>query len=344
MSQLIDQQRNEDQPLGAAAVATPPSDGPVELFPSAEFRRGIARPPLVDDQSRIVWGYVIAVTLFHLMIPLGILPYLFSWWGLLWLPIGNYLFCSMGIGAGLHRLHTHRSYKCPLWWEHFLAILGCCNLQESPTRWVLVHRLHHQHSDHEPDPHTPMCTWFWGHVGWLFIENRQTTSLTTYEKYARDMLKDPFYMRLERSNLYLWVYVVHAVLFYLVGAVVGHLLHGTIAGAVQVGLQWTFWGVIMRTVYTWNVTWGVNSFAHMFGYRNYETRENSRNNWFFALATSGDGWHNNHHADPRSAAHGFHRWWEFDLTYITIRLWEKIGLAWDVVPPTKTLLDRRQRA
>lgn len=143
MSQLIDQQRNEDQPLGAAAVATPPSDGPVELFPSAEFRRGIARPPLVDDQSRIVWGYVIAVTLFHLMIPLGILPYLFSWWGLLWLPIGNYLFCSMSIGAGLHRLHTHRSYKCPLWWEHFLAILGCCNLQESPTRWVLVHRLHH---------------------------------------------------------------------------------------------------------------------------------------------------------------------------------------------------------
>ena len=178
----------------------------------------------------------------------------------------------------------------------------------------------------------------------MFIENRQTTSLTTYEKYAKDMLKDPFYMRLERSNLYLWVYVIHAVLFYLVGAVVGYLLHGTIAGAVQVGLQWTFWGVIMRTVYTWNVTWGVNSFAHMFGYRNYETRENSRNNWFFALATSGDGWHNNHHADPRSAAHGFHRWWEFDLTYVTIRLWEKIGLAWDAVPPTKTLHDRRQKA
>jgi fatty-acid desaturase len=208
---------------------------------------------------------------------------------------------------------------------------------------VLVHRLHHQHSDHESDPHTPMVNWFWGHVGWLFVENRQLSRIDTYEKYVRDMLTDPFYVKLERNSLYLWVWVVHAALIYAVGAGMGYWLTGTGLGAVQGGLQWLLWGAILRTVYSWNVTWGVNSFGHMFGYRTYDTRETSQNNWFFALATSGDGWHNNHHADPRSAAHGFHRWWELDLTYLTIRLWEKVGLAWDVIPPTRSLLLRRRR-
>jgi stearoyl-CoA desaturase (delta-9 desaturase) len=302
---------------------------------------GIPRPEMVDAQSHIVWPYVIGVGLFHLLIPLAFLPYFFSWWGVLWLPVGNYLFCSMGIGAGYHRLHTHRSYKCPKWFEHFLALLGCCNLQESPSRWVLVHRLHHQHSDHQPDPHTPLVTWFWGHVGWLFVENRQLSTPATYERYAKDMLRDPFYLRLERNLLYVWVYVIHAALFLLVGAGVGYAWTGTPAGALQVGLQWLLWGVVMRTVYTWHVTWGVNSFTHMYGYRNYETRENSRNNWLLALLTNGEGWHNNHHADPRSAAQGFHRWWELDVTYLTIKLWEKLGLVWDVTPPTASLLERR---
>lgn len=338
-----EQRANRDTEV-SATLDSPSSKreaAPSELFPNGPVRRGISRPPLVDEQSRIVWLYVISVAFFHLLIPLAFVTYFFSWWGVLWLPIGNYLFCSMGIGAGLHRLHTHRSYKCPLWFEHFLALLGCCNLQQSPARWVLVHRLHHQHSDHEPDPHTPMCTWFWGHVGWLFIENRQLTSPETYDKYVGDMLRDPFYLKLERNLLYLWVYVIHALLFYFVGVGVGYLLKGTLAGAVQVGSQWLVWGVVYRTIYTWHVTWGVNSFAHLYGYRNYETRENSRNHWLFALLTNGDGWHNNHHADPRSAAHGFHRWWELDVTYLTIRVWEKLGLAWDVVSPTTALLERR---
>lgn len=306
-------------------------------------RKRIPRPPLVDEHSRIIWPYVIGVLSFHLLIPLAFLPYFFSWYGLLWLPIGNYLFCSMGIGAGLHRLHTHRSYKCPLWFEHLLALLGCCNLQESPTRWVLVHRIHHQHSDQQPDPHSPMSGWFWGHVGWLFIENRQLSTPATYEKYARDMLRDPFYFRLERNLLYLWVYVLHAVLFALAGLGVGYLLRGTWSGAVQIAVQWVLWGVVYRTIYTWHVTWGVNSVTHLFGYRNYETREYSTNHWLMALLTNGEGWHNNHHADPRSAAHGFHRWWELDITYLTIRLWERIGLVWDVVPPTTNLLESRTR-
>jgi stearoyl-CoA desaturase (delta-9 desaturase) len=149
-------------------------------------------------------------------------------------------------------------------------------------------------------------------------------------------------MRLERNLWYVWVYFIHAALFLVVGMLVGYWLKGDLAGSYQVGVQWLLWGVVYRTLVTWHVTWGVNSFAHLWGYRNYETRENSRNNWLFALATNGDGWHNNHHADPRAAAHG-HRWWEVDVTYLTICLWEKLGLAWDVVRPNQSLLDRRRR-
>jgi len=301
----------------------------------------VPRPPLVDDRSRLIWPYIVGVGLFHLLLPLAFLPYVFSWWGLLWLLVGNYLFCSMGIGAGYHRLHTHRGYQCPLWFEHLLAVLGVCNIQESPARWVLVHRLHHQHSDHQPDPHTPRVSWFWGHVGWLFIENRQTTSAASYDKYARDMLRDPFYMAMERNGLYWRINVAQ------LGVHPCRVSRGACStwhddGAIQLGVQWLLWGAVYRIVYSWHVTWGINSFSHLWGYRNYETRENSRNNWLFALATNGEGLHNNHHADPRSAAQG-HRWWELDITYATICLWEKMGLVWDVRRPNPSLLDQRSK-
>ena len=293
--------------------------------------------PATVNQGRILWGYLMVVLSFHLLALLTCLPWLFSWTGVLLIPAGNYVFCSLGIGAGFHRLLTHRSYRCPLWFEHALAILGVCSLMDSPARWVMIHRLHHQHSDRQPDPHSPIVSWFWGHVAWLFVENRQLSQLDTYDRYARDILRDPFYFRLERGRLWILVYVAHAVLFYLMGATIGAILSGTLLGSVQFGLSILLYGVICRTIFAWHVTWGVNSLGHMWGYRNYETDENSRNNWFFALATNGDGWHNNHHADPRSAAHGHHRWWEIDVTYLTILGWERVGLVTDVVPRRRIL-------
>jgi stearoyl-CoA desaturase (delta-9 desaturase) len=269
---------------------------------------------------------------FHLLLPLAFVPWLFSWTGLLLIPLGNYVFCSLGIGAGYHRLLTHRSFRCPAWLEHAFAVLGICSLQDSPARWVMIHRLHHQHSDQQEDPHSPLVSWFWGHVGWLLVENRQLSKAATYERYARDILRDPFYLRLERGHSWVWIYVAHALLFYVVGFVVGWAMTGEYLGGVQFGLSLLLYGVVFRTIYAWHVTWGVNSLGHLWGYRNYDTDENSRNNWFFALATNGDGWHNNHHADPRSAAHGFHRWWELDVTYLTLRALQDMGLVWDLVP------------
>src|SRR5437764_1105172 len=152
----------------------------------------IARPADAD-RGRILWPYVLGFGAFHLLLPLAFVPWLFSWTGLVLVPLGNYLFCSLGIGAGFHRLLTHRSFRCPRWVEHTFAVLGVCSLQDSPARWVMIHRLHHQHSDRQPDPHSPLVSWFWGHMGWLLVENRALSRLAPCERYARDMLPDPCY-------------------------------------------------------------------------------------------------------------------------------------------------------
>lgn len=300
----------------------------------------LLRPEKVDKDSRIMWEYVIPVIVLHLLIPLAFLPYFFSWWGVLFLPIGNYFFTSLGIGAGYHRLLTHRGFTCPRWLEYFLTTLGVCSFQDSPARWVLVHRVHHQHSDHRPDPHTPKVSCYWAHMGWLFVDNRELSTATAYDKYARDVMRDRYYLWLQRGINWVLVYFMHALVIIALGALVGWLWTGTTAGTLQMTAQYAMWGVIMRTVFTWHVTWGINSFSHMWGYRNYQTREDSRNNWLFALLTNGEGWHNNHHADPRSAQHG-HRWWEIDLTYVTLALLEKVGLVKDLVRPNRSALQRK---
>jgi stearoyl-CoA desaturase (delta-9 desaturase) len=153
-----------------------------------------------------------------------------------------------------------------------------------------------------------------------------------YDHYARDVFSDPFYLRLERNFRWLWLYVIHVVLFYLVGFVVGVLQsHGSVIAGVQFGLSLMVWGALLRTVLVWHITWSVNSFGHVWGYRTYATRGNSRNNVLIGLISNGDGWHNNHHADQRAASHG-HQWWEFDVSYITLLVLRACGLVWDLVP------------
>ncbi|MDZ4817834.1 MAG: fatty acid desaturase [Planctomycetota bacterium] len=311
----------------ATATSEPAFSGSVASATNVRIPR-----PQATAGGKIIWPYVFSVVGLHLLLPLAFVEYLFSWTGVVLVPLGNYIFCSMGIGAGYHRLLTHRGFTCPRWFERTLALLGVCCLQDTPARWVAIHRLHHQHSDEQPDPHTPRVSWYWAHVGWLFVENKELSRVSTYERYARDVLQDPFYLRLERNVLWAWIYVAHAILIFAIAFLIGWAWAGDAAGGLQFGLSILLWGVAFRTIYTWHVTWAVNSVTHMWGYRNYETREDSRNNWIFALATNGEGWHNNHHAQPRAAAHG-HKWWELDITFLTICLWEKIGLVKNVVRP-----------
>lgn len=284
------------------------------------------------SRHKIIWTYLLTLIAFHAMLPLAFVPWFFSWTGLALIPIGNYLFCSIGIGLCFHRTLTHQGLVMPKWLEHFFAILGVCSFMESPARWVAIHRMHHKHSDHQEDPHSPLAGFLWGHFEWLIHPNPATNTADLYDRYAKDILRDPFYMALQRGGLWMVIYLVHALMFFGAGFVCGYYWYGNLMGGLQFGSSILLWGVIFRTIYTWHITWAVNSVAHLWGYRNYRTDDSSRNNWIVALATNGEGWHNNHHADQVSASHG-HRWWEMDITWATIVLLEKVGLAKNVKRP-----------
>lgn len=304
----------------------------------------VGRLPLPDSVAPgdINWPYTISIALVHALALAAFVPWLFSWTGVIVMILGVHVF-GQGINMCYHRQLTHRSFRTPRWVEHFLVLLALCCLQDSPGKWVATHRYHHLNSDERPDPHSPLVTFLWAHVGWLLVRNRHTNHIATYRRYASDILRDDWYMKLEKSYQWVWIYAGHALLFFAVAFGAGWLIWGTAATALQFGLSVLVWGVLVRTVVVWHITWSVNSLSHLFGYANYETGENSKNNWLVALLTVGEGWHNNHHHDP-AAASVQHRWWEIDVTYYEIKLLEWLGLAERVVPLKQVRQARRNEA
>ena len=286
------------------------------------------------ERHRIVWSYAITVGAYHAVALLALLPWFFSWTGVALAFAGIYVFGNLGISLCYHRLLTHRGLACPKWLEHGLAILGVCSMQDTPARWVAVHRRHHEQADRQDDPHSPLVNFLWGHIGWMLVWNRDLDRLGIYDRYAKDVLRDPFYRRLERTLLYPIIVLSSWALFFL-GGFLGELLAGgSVAAAARFGASLLVWGVFVRTVLAWHIAWSVNSVAHLWGYRTYEAGGDSRNNWFVALISNGEGWHNNHHADPRSARHGHGRW-EIDVVFATIRVLEAVGLAKQVRRPER---------
>jgi stearoyl-CoA desaturase (delta-9 desaturase) len=269
---------------------------------------------------------------FHLLALLACIPWLFSWSGLALVPLGVYLFGTVGINIGFHRLLTHRGFACPRWLECALTVLGVCSRQGTPLSWVAVHRMHHQHSDEDADPHTPRASFFWSHVGWFLVYDPAVWNIGTYDRYARDLLRDRFVKNLEKPRVWRRVQAAQLAVFLILGAVVGAVATASWLGALRMALSWLVWGVLVRTVVVWHITWSINSVTHVWGYRNYDTRDDSRNNLLVGLISNGEGWHNNHHAQPRAAAHGI-RWWELDVAWITIWGLERLGLVRDVVRP-----------
>ncbi len=290
------------------------------------------RLPLPDRvvRGKLRWPYASAVVVLHLLALPAVLPWMFSWTGLVAMLVGVHVF-GQSINLCYHRLLSHRSARVPKWFERALVVVALCCLQDTPARWVATHRFHHNHSDEQDDPHSPLVTFIWAHLGWLIIRNPETDQIATYRKYAPDVLGDSFYLRLEKTRLWVWIYVAHALLYLTAGFAVGWALGGGWNG-LRFGLSLLVWGVFVRTVVVWHITWSVNSLTHLFGYSNYETGDHSRNNWLVALLTVGEGWHNNHHHDPASASNQ-HRWWEFDVTYYELKLLERFGLVTDLVPP-----------
>ncbi len=299
--------------------------------------RCLWRLGLLDPASpcRVHRPILTGIVGFHLLALVACVPWLFSWSGLAWAVAGLYLFGTLGINIGYHRLLTHRGFSCPRWLEHGLTVLGACCWQGSPMNWVAVHRMHHQHSDVPGDPHSPRASFFWSHMGWFLIYDPAIYNLATYDRYARDLFQDRFNKWLERPRVWRTIHAIQWMAFFVSGALAGALWTGSLLGAVRLGLSWLVWGVFVRTVAVWHITWSVNSVTHLWGYRSFETHDGSRNNWLVGLVSNGEGWHNNHHAEPRCAAHG-RRWWELDISYGTIRALELVGLASDVVRPRRS--------
>ncbi len=235
-----------------------------------------------------------------------------------------YVITGFGVTVGFHRLLTHRSFATPKWLEYTFAVLGSMAVQGPVMSWVADHRKHHAHADEEGDPHSPhvghgdgaagVMRGLWhAHVGWLLDRQGQASP----RKYARDLYEDPG-MRTINRRFPLLVLASLAI-----PALAGWALSGgTLAGAAT-GL---LWGGFVRIFFVHHITWSVNSVCHFLGKRRFETDDHSTNVPWLALLSFGESWHHNHHAFPRSAAHGLKRW-ELDPSELVIKGLEKAGLA-----------------
>jgi stearoyl-CoA desaturase (delta-9 desaturase) len=231
----------------------------------------------------------------------------FSWSALLVGLVSYWVAGGLGIGIGYHRLLTHRGLRVPKPLEYALALCGSLALQGGPIWWVATHRVHHAFTDREGDPHSPRDGAWWSLMGWILREYSGRNDPALAARYAPDLTSDPFHVWLTR--LHLLPPVAVAVLFYVFG-----------------GLPYLLWGTFVSITLMLHATWLVNSAAHMWGSRRYETRDDSRNSWWVALVTFGEGWHNNHHARPAAARHGL-TWYEIDVNWWCIRLLHRLRLA-----------------
>ena len=239
--------------------------------------------------------------------------FFFSWKALILALVLWWISGSWGVGMGYHRLLTHRGYKTYKPIEYFLTFCGTLALEGGPMFWVATHRVHHQNTDVDGDPHSPRDGGFWSHMGWIITGRVLHNHSSALNPYVPDLRKDKFHVFISRWH---WVPIT---------------LLGIVIFAVG-GIQYVLWGIFLRTVVGLHATWLVNSATHMWGARRFATKDDSRNNWWVALITFGEGWHNNHHAHPTSARHGF-AWYEFDMNWMGIATLRTLGLAWDVKMP-----------
>jgi stearoyl-CoA desaturase (delta-9 desaturase) len=281
--------------------------------------QALERKPAADNQ--INWVTATFMALFHL----GAIAafFFFTWKALavavfLWVVSGCW-----GIGMGYHRLLTHRGYKTPKWVEYFLTTCATLALEGGPIFWVATHRIHHKFSDVEGDPHSPIDGKWWAHMGWILTGKSMHHDTTTLAKYVPDLAKDKFHV---------WITKYHYVPIVVLGLVL--LAIG--------GLPFLMWGIFLRTVVGLHATWLVNSATHTWGSRRFATRDLSTNNWWVAILTFGEGWHNNHHAHPVSARHGL-RWYEVDMNWYGIWTLKKLGLARDIYRVRLSDLRRREQ-
>ena len=269
------------------------------------------RPILVKGSVLVV----VIVPLLTTVLALGLLWKRAVHWSDLALLATMYTLVALGVTVGFHRMLTHRSFQPHPVVKLVLLILGSMAFEGPALAWAATHIKHHAQADREGDPHSPVDGFFHAHIGWLFAETPDP------QVYCRHLLKDPTVVFVSRT-FWLW-------------SMLSLLIPFAIGG-------WTglLWGGLVRMFLTHHVTWSVNSVCHTFGKREFETNDRSHNEWIVGLLAFGEGWHNNHHAFPRSAFHGLH-WWQFDLSGYLIWTLERLGLAREVYRISPALRARR---
>jgi stearoyl-CoA desaturase (delta-9 desaturase) len=268
----------------------------------------LAAQPGTSRYSKINWLTCVVLVVFHVLAVTALFQ--FTWTNLFVAAFLYWVAVGLGISMGYHRLHTHRGFKTPRLFEYFLALCGTLTLEGGPIFWVAIHRQHHQHSDQPADPHTPRVSGFWSHLGWVIFGEAQHNDTAIMSRYAPDLGRDAFYQ---------WLTTYHWVPLTVLG----------LALLAVGGWPMVNWAIFLRVVVGLHATWLVNSATHMWGRRRFATKDDSKNSWWVAALTFGEGWHNNHHAHPVSARHGL-AWYEFDPTWIELKLLSALGIVWDV--------------
>jgi len=246
-------------------------------------------------------------------------PWFFTWKAFATF-LGMYFITGcLGITLSYHRQLAHRSFRSSKAVEYFLAYCGALALQSHPINWVSSHRHHHGATETERDVHSPLDGFWWAHMGWLM--DKKGTWMRGDKNNASDLVQQPFYRFLQKT------YALNAI-----------VLPVALLYAWQ-GLPGVMWGFFFRVCWVWHVTWAVNSVSHCWGFKDWNTSCNSMNNWVIGILAFGEGWHNNHHAFEASSRHGL-KWWQFDMTWLTCKFLEKIGLAWDLKYPSPSKMDK----
>ncbi len=264
-----------------------------------------------EKDTSLNWFTTSIMVVFHLGAIAAL--FMFSWKALFIALVVYWVAGSLGIGMGYHRLLTHRGYKCPKWLEYFLTVCATLSLEGGPVFWVATHRVHHQLTDKPGDPHSPRDGGFWAHMGWIITGKTFHNKSTDLLAYVPDLRKDKFH---------LWISEYHWVPITTLGVLL----------LVLGGWSVMMWAIFLRTVVLLHSTWFVNSGTHMWGSTRFATDDDSRNLWWVAYLTFGEGWHNNHHAHPQSARHGL-AWYEVDMNWYGIKTLQWLGLIWDVKLP-----------
>lgn len=280
-------------------------------------------------RSRVEWFRVAPFLLMHVAC-ISVL-----WVGFSWTAAGiallSYVARVFGLTAFYHRYFSHRSFKTSRWFQFFGAVLGSAAAQRGPIWWSAHHRGHHAHSDDHGDIHSPHRDGFWrSHMLWFMTRENYQTKWNR----GKDWAKFPELRFLDRFDFL--VPGILAVAMFAIGAA----LSTFVPKLGTSGSQLLVWGFLLPTITVYHVTFAINSLAHTHGTRRFETKDESRNNFWLAVITFGEGWHNNHHHYPVSVRQGFY-WWEFDLTYYILVVLSWFGLVWDLKGVPDQVLQKR---